>query len=168
VTRAAEYLAGIRYVLGELIKSRVSPGPADVARKMAGQSILALRVTPDRIEITPIEARYRTNSALNAIVGAVSHLWESGVIYRPYSERERRKWRAYGYGEKTGKGHPVWSVPITFERVHPGQDEAAFDALRKKLAAFDRPISLTELHEAAEAAYLSTRPADFDLHHYYA
>jgi hypothetical protein len=168
VTRAGEYLGIIGFAIGESIKSLVSPRPADMARKIAGQPILSLRVIPERIEITPIGARFRSNSALSAIVQAVSHLEPSGMTYRAYSERERRNWRSYGYGEMLGRGHPIWSSPITYERQYPGQDIAAFDALCGKLAQFDRAISLPELREASESAYLSTRPADFDLHYYYA
>jgi hypothetical protein len=135
---------------------------------MADQCILSLLVTADRIEITPTEPRYRTNAALHAIAQATSHFWESGVTFRPYTERERSRWRSYAYGEMIGKGHPLWSVPIVIERQHPAQDAAAFDALVERLAPLGRPISLPELRAASEAAYLSTRPTDFDLHHYYA
>ena len=170
MTRAGEYLGIAGHLIGESIRSLVSPGPADLARKMAGQRLLSLRVTLERIEITPTDARYRTEAALNAIVQAVPHFAPSGETYRPYSKSERRRWRSYGYGEMLGKGHPMWSVPIVFERGHPYQagEQAAFDALVEKLRAYDRPVSLPELHDAAEAAYLSTRPDDFNFHHYYA
>lgn len=143
------------------------PDPDKVRIELSSTPALIIALTQEDVTVVPVAAHHRTKMGNHAIIRSVPHFRPTIARYAQPSKRLQKAWQVR-FGHKFPQTPlPVFADPVRYEAANVINGGAGFSVFLSRLRSLPDRISLTDLSECAEAAYLETRPADFDFGQYY-
>lgn len=123
---------------------------------------LTCEIDEEAVRIDVVDPALRTAQTASTIVARVEFFAAQPSGSRPLDASERRLRAQYMQPVDAGVRIPVYRLPLQFSASANARDPAGFAAWRERLIDLPDRISIRDLENAAEAAYLATRSDDFD------
>jgi hypothetical protein len=149
-----------------VLSARLLRNPDSIKSELCRPETLAILLTENCLTVIPISARHRTRAGYHAVARSMPHFTPKIDRYERPSAKLRKDWYASFGSNLPDMPMPVHANPILYDSQTANNTEAGHSMLLTKLKAMPERIGLTELVDCAEAAYIETRPADFDFHKY--
>lgn len=123
---------------------------------------LTLDVRENAIIVDVVDPALRNQAAARTILASIEFFAAETSGSRRPDGRERRMEMQFYRTSNRDRRIAIYRLPLHFTASANSADREGFAAFRQKLGALPLKVSSSDLADAAEAAYLATRPEDFD------